>query len=254
MQYGIAHLAVIPMRSEGNDSSEMINHVLFGEHFKITDKRKKWSKIKLAHDKYCGWICNKQFLEISKNIYDKLELDNPVLTTDFIDIIYNEKSQPILIGSTLPSFDKKIFKLGEKEIKFQGLTTKGLKNKNLLIEYAMLYLNAPYLWGGRSPFGIDCSGLTQMTYRLQGTEIPRDAQQQAELGKTLSFIEESQPGDLAFFDNSEGKIIHVGLILENNYIIHASGKVRIDRLDQQGIYNNEIRSHTHKLRLIKSII
>ena len=191
---------------------------------------------------------------VESNIYDKLELDNPVLTTDFIDIIYNEKSQPILIGSTLPSFDKKIFKLGEKEIKFQGLTTKGLKNKNLLIEYAMLYLNAPYLWGGRSPFGIDCSGLTQMTYRLQGTEIPRDAQQQAELGKTLSFIEESQPGDLAFFDNSEGKIIHVGLILENNYIIHASGKVRIDRLDQQGIYNNEIRSHTHKLRLIKSII
>ena len=218
MQYGIAHLAVIPMRSEGNDSSEMINHVLFGEHFKITDKRKKWSKIKLAHDKYCGWICNKQFLEISKNIYDKLELDNPVLTTDFIDIIYNEKSQPILIGSTLPLFDEKIFKLGEKEIKFQGLTTKGLKNKNLLIEYAMLYLNAPYLWGGRSPFGIDCSGLTQMTYRLQGTEIPRDAQQQAELGKTLSFIEESEPGDLAFFDNSEGKIIHVGLILENNYL------------------------------------
>jgi cell wall-associated NlpC family hydrolase len=88
----------------------------------------------------------------------------------------------------------------------------------------------------------------------KGKEIPRDAYQQAEIGSTLSFIEESEPGDLAFFDNHEGKIIHVGIILENNFIIHASGKVRIDRLDQQGIFNTEERKHTHKLRLIKSIL
>ena len=108
--------------------------------------------------------------------------------------------------------------------------------------------------GCRTPFGIDCSGFTQMIYRLYGKEIPRDAYQQAEIGTTLSFIEESEAGDLAFFDNNEGKIIHVGIILENNFIIHASGKVRIDRLDQQGIFNNEKRKHTHKLRIIKSII
>jgi len=116
-----------------------------------------------------------------------------------------------------------------------------------------MYLNAPYLWGGRSPLGIDCSGFTQMVYRLQGINLPRDAYQQADVGTTLSFVDESEPGDLAFFDNNEGKIVHVGIILEDNHIIHASGKVRIDRIDQQGIFNTEIGTHTHKLRLIKSI-
>ena len=136
---------------------------------------------------------------------------------------------------------------------FDGLTTPGFTQKKKLIENALMYLNAPYLWGGRSPLGIDCSGFTQMVYRLQGINLPRDAYQQAEVGTTLSFIEESDPGDLAFFDNNEGKITHVGIILEENHIIHASGKVRIDRIDQQGIFNTEIGTHTHKLRLIKSI-
>jgi cell wall-associated NlpC family hydrolase len=117
-----------------------------------------------------------------------------------------------------------------------------------------MYLNAPYLWGGKTPFGIDCSGFTQMVYRLNGYSILRDASQQATQGEALSFIEESEPGDLAFFDNEEGTIIHVGIMMENNYIIHASGKVRIDRLDHLGIYNAETNRHTHKLRVIKKII
>jgi cell wall-associated NlpC family hydrolase len=138
--------------------------------------------------------------------------------------------------------------------KFTGNSTQGFSQKKFLIENALIYLNAPYLWGGRSPFGIDCSGFTQLVYRLQGIKLPRDAYQQAEVGNTLSFIEESEEGDLAFFDNTEGKIIHVGIIMKNNYIIHASGKVRIDRIDQQGIFNSSLKTHTHKLRLIKSIV
>lgn len=123
-----------------------------------------------------------------------------------------------------------------------------------MIQTASLYLNAPYLWGGKTPLGIDCSGLTQMTYRLHGISIPRDASQQAQVGDTLSFIDESEPGDLAFFDNEEGNIIHVGLLMENHYILHAHGKVRIDRIDQTGIYNLDINQHSHKLRMIKKII
>jgi cell wall-associated NlpC family hydrolase len=127
------------------------------------------------------------------------------------------------------------------------------KNKEQLIETALMYLNAPYLWGGKTPFGIDCSGFTQMVYRLNGFKLMRDASEQAKQGDALSFIEESTPGDLAFFDNKEGAITHVGIIMENNHIIHAHGKVRIDRLDQTGIYNADLRTYSHKLRVIKSI-
>ena len=110
------------------------------------------------------------------------------------------------------------------------------------------------MWGGKSPFGIDCSGLVQCVYQLHGVQLPRDAHQQATHGQTLGFIDESEPGDLAFFDDDEGKIIHVGLLLENNYILHAHGKVRIDRIDQTGIYNVDTQQHTHKLRIIKKMI
>ncbi len=254
MRYGIAQLAITPMRAEAADASEMINQVLFGEHFKVLEVRKKWSKIRLSHDKYEGWICNKQWEEIDKITYTELDQQIPTLTTDLLDIVKGEQLQPVVIGSTLPYFQDGSLKIGKNTFQLEGHTSKGFAEKSTIVNNAMMYLNAPYLWGGRSPLGIDCSGFTQMVYRLQGVELPRDAYQQAEVGTTLSFIEESEAGDLAFFDNAEGKIIHVGIILKDNYIIHASGKVRIDRLDQEGIFNSEERTHTHKLRLIKSVV
>jgi len=253
MIYGISTLSIIPMRAEGADQSEMVNQILFGEHFKILDRRKKWSKIRLAHDSYEGWICNKQWVEISKEDYTQLDKDISTMTTDILDIISSQNHQPIIIGSILPFYKSGHARINTKMYKFDGLTTPGFVNKEKLIENALIYLNAPYLWGGRSPIGIDCSGLTQMIYRLQGIDLPRDAYQQAKVGTTLSFVEESEAGDLAFFDNETGEVIHVGIILKDNHIIHASGKVRIDRIDQQGIFNTETGIHTHKLRLIKSI-
>ena len=133
-------------------------------------------------------------------------------------------------------------------------SSKGVQEKSRLIDTALSYLNAPYLWGGKTPFGIDCSGFTQMVYKINGYSLLRDASQQATQGEALSFIEESEPGDLAFFDNADGDIVHVGIIMKDNHIIHAHGKVRIDRLDHTGIYNAERNIHTHKLRVIKKII
>ena len=253
MQYGISNLSIIPMRNETADQSEMVNQIIFGEHFKILDWRKEWSRIRLAHDNYEGWICNKQLIEITKEEYEQLDTDVPTITTDILDIITKNKHQPIVIGSILPNYKSGHALINNEMYQFDGLTTQGFTQKKKLIENALMYLNTPYLWGGRSPLGIDCSGFTQMVYRLQGIKLPRDAYQQADVGTSLSFVDESEPGDLAFFDNKEGKIVHVGIILEDNHIIHASGKVRIDRIDQQGIFNSEIGSHTHKLRLIKSI-
>ena len=171
-----------------------------------------------------------------------------------LDIIEGESNQPIVIGSVLPTYKSDHALIKNKMYKFLGKKTQGFSEKKHLVNNALIFLNAPYLWGGRTPFGIDCSGFTQIVYRLQGINIPRDAYQQAEVGNTLSFIEESEEGDLAFFDDSEGKITHVGIIMNNNNIIHASGKVRIDKLDQQGIFNIENALHTHKLRIIKSIV
>jgi len=253
MKYGISNLSIIPMRDEAADQAEMVNQILFGEHFKVLEIRKKWSKIRLAHDNYEGWVCNKQWIEIPEEDYKQLDKDVSTITTDILDIITKDHHQPIVIGSVLPTYKSGHALINNEMYKFDGLTTPGFTQKEKLVENALMYLNAPYLWGGRSPLGIDCSGFSQMVYRLQGISLPRDAYQQAEVGTTLSFVEESEPGDLAFFDNKEGKITHVGIILADNHIIHASGKVRIDRIDQQGIFNTEIGSHTHKLRLIKSI-
>jgi hypothetical protein len=254
MQYGISNLSIVPMRAEPADQTEMVNQILFGEHFKVLESRKKWSRIRLAHDGYEGWISNKQWIEIPEEDYKQLEKDVSTITTDILDIITKEQHQPIVIGSVLPFYKSGHSLLNNEMYQFDGLTTPGFVKKEKLVENALMYLNAPYLWGGRSPLGVDCSGFSQMVYRLQGVDLPRDAYQQAEVGTTLSFVEESEAGDLAFFDNNEGEINHVGIILEDNHIIHASGKVRIDRIDQQGIFNTEIGIHTHKLRLIKSIV
>jgi len=163
---------------------------------------------------------------------------------------------PITIGCSLPYFDGLTCNLEGFEYHFDGQTNsvKHGKLPQFVSEIASLYLNAPYLWGGRSPLGIDCSGFTQVVFKAAGVRLPRDAYQQAEVGQTLGFVEEASEGDLAFFDNAEGKIIHVGIVLKDRFIIHASGKVRIDKLDHQGIFNRETGKYSHTLRVIKRIV
>lgn len=256
MQFGICNLSIVSLRSEPSDKSELVSQVLFGDYFKVLEKRTKWSKIRLDFDKYEGWIDNKQYLEISEENYTEF-CDSPlVLSAELIDFISdkNQNLSTIPLGASLPNLVFNSFELGDDNYSFEGDTLTGKKEKNTLIETAFSYLNAPYLWGGKTPFGIDCSGLTQMVYKLCGYKLLRDASQQATQGEVLSFIEESEPGDLAFFDNNDGEIIHVGIIMQDNYIIHAHGKVRIDRLDHSGIYNVDTKRHTHKLRVIKKII
>ena len=252
--YGICNLAIIPLRVEPNDRSELVSQVLFGEHFEVLEVLKQWIKIKLTFDSYEGWIDSKQCQHITEEEFKQLEKEPIVLNSDLIEYITGKNNLliPIPLGSSLSFLG--IENINIDNFEFEGLKVTGIKPKIDLIKSAFMYLNAPYLWGGKTPFGIDCSGFTQMVYKLNGYKLLRDASQQSTQGEALSFIEESQPGDLAFFDNDEGKIIHVGIIMSDNYIIHASGKVRIDRLDHLGIYNSELNKHTHKLRVIKKII
>ena len=252
--FGICNLANIPLRIEPSDRSELVSQVLFGEHFTVLEHTQKWSRIHLVYDDYEGWIDNKQFTKITEEQFEQLSKDSIILNSDLIEYITSPKNIliPIPLGASLSFLNYET--INTENFSFEGLKISGTKPKSNLINTAFMYMNAPYLWGGKTPFGIDCSGFTQMVYKLNGYKLFRDASQQASQGEALSFIEESESGDLAFFDNDEGNIIHVGIIMDDNYIIHASGKVRIDRLDHLGIYNAEENKHTHKLRVIKKII
>jgi hypothetical protein len=249
-------LNIAPLRKEPNDRSEMVSQVLFGEHFEIIQTQKKWSFIKLAYDHYEGWIDQKQIEPISENEFCSLNASIPHYSGELVDFLNINNSQLAIIslGAKLPNYHQKKFSINQQKFSFDGAVFNDQLPKKYLINIAFMYLNAPYLWGGKTPFGIDCSGFTQMVYKLCGYYLHRDASQQAKQGDTLNFLEESTPGDLAFFDNNEGNIIHVGILIGNEQIIHASGKVRIDFIDHSGIFNKELKMHTHKLRLINRII
>lgn len=252
--FAICNLAIIPLRAEPSDRSEIVSQILFGEHFEILEQQKQWSKIKLHFDNYEGWVDSKQYQFISEKNYKELSNDGIILNSDLVEYVtsVNNVLVPITLGASLSFLNHDDINVNQFE--FEGLRVSGIKPKKEIVKTSFMYLNAPYLWGGKTPFGIDCSGFTQMVYKLNGYILLRDASQQASQGEALSFIEESEPGDLAFFDNEDGNIIHVGIIMEDNYIIHASGKVRIDRLDHLGIYNAEQNRHTHRLRVIKKIV
>ncbi|MBE7689416.1 C40 family peptidase [Tenacibaculum piscium] len=276
LSFGICNLSSIPMRFEANDTSEMVNQVLFGEHFKVLEKKDNWTKIELAFDKYQGFIDTKQYQEISQEIYNNLSSEEHknyagdfINLVDFEDDFYldfendnskNQQKLTIPLGARLPFLKDGEFNIKLKKYTYQG---KIYDKKQDITKTAMLFLNVPYLWGGKSVFGIDCSGFTQMVYKLCGYTLLRDASQQATQGTSVSFIEESKTGDVAFFDTcfdtsfddeKSAKITHVGIILDNNTIIHAHGKVRIDTLDHNGIYNTDSKKYTHKLRIIKRFI
>ena len=240
----------------------MVTQILFGEHFKVTEEVESWSKVRLAYDDYEGWVDTKMISKIEEEFYKLLDDQQSAVANDTFNLVFQEKdysNKLIVPGSSFPFCDReeKSFKIGEKKYFYQGKVSNNSTDENLrdsIIESALKYFNAPYLWGGRTPYGIDCSGLTQIVYKLNGVSLPRDASQQVLIGEPLTFVEEALPGDLAFFDNEEGKITHVGIIWDRHKIIHASGKVRIDNVDHQGIFNVDTKRYTHKLRVIKRII
>ena len=256
MKYGICNLGVIPLRKEADDRSEQVSQLLYGEIFTINKEDKHWYHITLDYDQYSGWIDSKQCQLIDVKTFELLKNTPSTLAGELIDYISNTRGDLILtpIGSELTYL--KIKELNINQYNYDGKTIKkhDFINKTDIIRNALQYLNTPYLWGGRTPFGIDCSGFTQMVYKLSGISLPRDASMQVKTGTPLSFIEECEAGDLAFFDNEQGHITHVGIIMENNFIIHASGKVKIDQIDHLGIFDTKTNQHTHRLRILKRLI
>jgi len=257
MKYGICTLALVPLRLEQAHRSEMVSQVLFGELFEILDEQADWTSIRLLETDYLGWIQNGQFQKLEDLDMQQYLAGKPILVGRKGGMLFNDTDRLQLCHGT------KLYLTGENTVNFSPLrlTYQGDINSFTTNQFetevarlALSYKDTPYLWGGRSQWGIDCSGFSQLIYSCFGFSLPRDAYQQAEKGETVDFISEVKMGDLAFFDNAEGRITHVGIMLDRDTIIHASAKVRVDQMDTEGIFNAELNRYTHKLRIVKRYI
>lgn len=258
LQYGVCRLSLVPVRTTHSDKSELCTQLLFGDHYEVIDQSpdRKWLQIRIAYDDYCGWIDYRQHHAISKDYFDYLGRAELKITTDLsTSILYNKLPLAILMGSVIPISSAELFKM-EEQFAFNGeaKNTGQRREFDFLRTIANRYLHAPYLWGGKSPFGIDCSGFTQMVFRICGYTLLRDARQQATQGKAVRALADVKPGDLAFFKNDEDTIIHVGIVYANSQIIHGSGRVRIDVLTDAGIVDTETGILTHRFSHLRRIL
>ncbi len=258
MNYGINLNSIIPLRAEPDDRSEMVSQLLIGESFTYTDKKSSFYKISNSMDNYTGWIDEKSITSITPDEYNELNKQSSFITTIPLAEAFDLTSKCIIRipgGSRLPNCDS-IGRFGLHEYKFQIhrdfiLPESEVRRDGLLLT-ASAFINAPYLWGGKTVMGIDCSGFTQIVFRMHGIKLPRDSKDQAQLGESVG-LSNAQPGDLVFFQNNEGKVVHVGILLEKQRIIHASGRVKIERIDEQGIYSDEYGRYTHTFHSIRRI-
>ncbi|MDZ4666992.1 MAG: C40 family peptidase [bacterium] len=257
MEKGICLLSLVPLRAGPSSTSELVTQLLFGESYEIIERHNDWVKITTTSENYIAWISQNQVSAWDQSSENVLLLRNFPFTIASNQI--NNTPLYLLPGSILHNlkFDVSAstfeinqnvydISLGLDDIRSLHFQEIGL--------YATLFLKSPYLWGGRSMWGIDCSGYTQLVYKAIGVQLPRDAYQQAECGQFVDFVNESKLGDLAFFENESGKISHVGMILEPGEIIHSSGMVRRDVIDSYGIFDEKLGKHTHKLKCVKRII
>lgn len=253
--YGISNLSIIPVRTEPSDKSELCTQLLFGDGYVILEENEKWFKIKILFDEYEGWIDKIQHNSVSESFFEAFVQSPHESTMDDVAVVeHHHGSQLITLGSTLPFLQGRNFQIGTTTYTYQGeLYHPAAIDADFVKFLALRYNHVPYLWGGKTLFGTDCSGYTQSVYKLLGYKIKRDAYQQAEHGIKVE-ISKTQTGDLAFFENPTGRIVHVGIILDESKIIHAHGEVRIDVVDEKGIFNLTTKKYSHKLSTIKRIL
>ena len=254
MEYAIVSVPAAPVRRKPLHRKEMVNQLLFGETVKVLKtKDPLWVKVRSLHDNYEGWMTNTLLTEIDEAAANVMSF---YATTGLLnEIAVGDKKMNIPAGSSLPFFENNKGKLGDSEYEFNGSYCRRDEqqpSEELVKQLALPWLNAPYLWGGRTPLGVDCSGFVQVIYKLMGIDLPRDAWQQAQEGKTVKKFKDVLTGDLAFFDNKED-IVHTGILLGNDQIIHASGKVKIDTITKKGIIDAATGKKVLSLQLVRRI-
>jgi len=240
---------VAPIRLEPSHRSEMVSQLLFGEMAELLNRDGDFLQVRTVYDQYVGWIQANQVTDVLESWLEKSKTEGYIDQVTTIEVA----GQPMVIYPGTPVWrSDTLAGIPVDYGEVSPVKPKRRSRKNLQ-EAAFTYMNTSYLWGGKTVAGTDCSGFVQQVYKLFGTDLPRDAYLQAEVGEVVGFLEESRPGDLAFFDNAEGRITHVGILLGPNKIIHASGQVRIDMIDSQGIKQKVSRQRTHFLRIIKRV-
>jgi len=257
MNIGMLSLPVLPIRSEPSERSEMMTQLLFGEQFELLEVQDNWTLIRNLADGYEGWATSKMLAVLSAEMIEKLKRYQAVFLREPLSVFQSVDAGAVHLpaGSRLFVRNNHYYSPSNLELFPEKEPEKPDVTKSLperILQTATQFLNAPYLWGGKTILGMDCSGLTQVSASINGFQLPRDARDQALLGEE-EFLSLSLPGDLAFFSNSEGRIVHVGIVCGRNKILHASGNVHIDDLDEQGIYSRELKTYTHRLHSIKRI-
>lgn len=254
-EYGICRVSIAPLRSAPKDQAELVSQLLFGDQVIVLEKLDKWYHVQSGFDGYEGYMDFKQLQLVSQAEFEAAADHRFIAPASALNSLTHQDGSKVYLtaGSNLPGYGTGSCKIGENVFKvdFEPLEVNFDMPLNNIMMNAMFFQHAPYLWGGRTLFGIDCSGFVQTVYKIAGIKLHRDASQQALQGSTVHFLPAVQAGDVAFFDNEEGRIIHVGILVNQKEIIHASGTVRIDPIDDQGIYNKELKRYTHRLRIIK---
>jgi len=250
MNYAVCTVAAAPVRKRPSHKVEMINQLLFGEAMYVVKQKKNWMKMQSLLDNYEGWIRNNLV-----TIVDEGFSSNSFVTTDLMnEITIGGAKMYVPMGSTLPRFRDGKGQIGDLvyECKRSVMDRTTVKPGEAMIRsLTRQWMNAPYMWGGRTPLGVDCSGFSQVIFKMMGLDLLRDAREQQEQGMKVKQLENTQCGDLAFFQAGSGKISHVGILLSPGQIIHASGKVRLDKIDHKGIINSDTGKRTHSLATIR---
>ena len=250
MKHAICTVAAAPMRQEPSHKTEMTNQLLFGETMKILEIRDEWFRVRSMYDNYEGWLTHHLIDDVDKDVArEPLQF----VCSDLINSIqYFDQLINAPMGAALTGFKTESGTLWDDQYSFGGMyrSFEQPSREEELLETAKKWLNAPYLWGGKTFMGVDCSGFVQTVFRVHGIRIGRDAWQQAKEGEEVE-LSSIKTGDIAFFNNPDGKIIHVGILINASEIIHASGKVRIDKIDEEGIINLQTGKRTHQLHSMK---